>query len=167
MNGICPSCGGTVGEYCTCNDLPPYQDYGPDPDDFLPEPDEYFEDDDNYPFLDSDDRDDGEPDEMSYHTYLRKALNGHLVFVNVALGRYRGEDWGEASYSHTSYTRLSELDTNIKLHRAAAIEQGREIQPGSAADYKWPHCLSNDGRVLYADPWGDPSDSETCAECAE
>lgn len=68
------------------------------------------------------------PEETSYHTWLLKANNGHIAIVNVVLGRYRGEDWGEASYCQESTLNIGHL---VNEQRLAIVAWAKDLAPGS------------------------------------
>lgn len=98
--------GQTMDDYETDYYDPDYADYGGMPDD---------------------EWDDDGPDETSYHAYLIKAKNGHIAIVQGVLGRYRGEDWGEASYWEENTLNISHL---IDEQRLAIVAYAKDLEPG-------------------------------------
>lgn len=117
--GVCGVCGADIdqnGNMRLDDDSDDYESdyYDPDYADYGGMPDDEWDDDDG-------------PDETSYHTYLLKAKNGHIAIVQGVLGRYPGEDWGEASYWEESTLNISHL---IDEQRLAIVAYAKDLEPG-------------------------------------
>lgn len=147
----CPNCGSNCG--CDC-----YGDYEDEDED-----DYYGEDYDDYGNVRDYDDDDGYPYEYSVSVWLIKAPNGHIAIGHGILGRYDGEDWGEASFWHQSVTKLSALVDETRLAIVAfalALEPGRhdfsydwleDDDDDDAPSQSW------DGEFPYTDPPAAPT----------